>query len=151
THDAKRGEDARARLNTLSELGEDWELRVKRWFTLNRSRRHTLAELTAPTLADEYLIYQTVLGAWPPHWDSTGPLAEEDVRAFRERLKGAVMKSLREAKVVTSWHSPNVDYEAGCLDFIDRILDCGRPNPFLEDFRGFATRAAFFGMLNSLS
>lgn len=151
THDTKRGEDARARLNVLSELAEEWDERVRRWFTLNRFRRHALADHTAPLPADEYLIYQMLFGAWPVDWGPGVSIAEPLLDIFRGRMRQAIRKSLREAKSVTSWYNPNTEYETACLDFADKILDAGKPNPFLDDFRSFVARAVPIGVLNSLS
>ncbi|MEZ5833465.1 MAG: malto-oligosyltrehalose synthase [Dongiaceae bacterium] len=151
THDTKRGADLRARLNVLSEIAPEWNKRVRRWATLNRYKRTKLNELTAPTPNDEYMIYQTLLGAWP--FELVGSLAtqEQALKSFRERVQSTVLKSIREAKRRTSWNNPNEAYEAACLNFVQRVLDVRRPNPFLEDFTTFQQRIARIGVLNSLS
>ncbi|HJR21869.1 MAG TPA: malto-oligosyltrehalose synthase [Dongiaceae bacterium] len=142
THDTKRGADMRARLNVLSELAPAWNQRVRRWASLNRYKRGKVNGDPAPSPNDEYAIYQTLLGAWP---------ADGEIDSFGERLKGAVLKSIREAKRRTSWINPNDAYESACLRFVERLLEAGRPNPFLDDFRPFQQRIAQFGVLNSLS
>jgi (1->4)-alpha-D-glucan 1-alpha-D-glucosylmutase len=147
THDTKRGEDARARLNVLSELGAEWETRVERWGALNRFRRYDLEDLTAPSPADEYMIYQMLVGSWPPD----DPISEDTLAQFRCRAGEAVRKALREAKRITSWYNPNEAYESACLDFVDKILDIEKTNPFLDDFREFVAQIAPLGVLNSLS
>jgi (1->4)-alpha-D-glucan 1-alpha-D-glucosylmutase len=146
THDTKRGEDARARLAVLSERAADWELRTIRWSALNRFRRHEAGESTAPSPIHEYLIYQTLIGAWP-----TEAMDEDTFAHFRSRMREAVLKSMRESKSMTSWNNPNPDYEAASLDFLDKILDDTKPSPFLEDFRGFVAQLAPLGMMNGLS
>ncbi|HJT15476.1 MAG TPA: malto-oligosyltrehalose synthase, partial [Dongiaceae bacterium] len=142
THDTKRGADMRARLNVLSELAPAWNQRVRRWASLNRYKRGKVNGDPAPSPNDEYAIYQTLLGAWP---------ADGEIDSFGERLKGTVLKSIREAKRRTSWINPNEAYESACLRFVERLLETGRPNPFLDDFRPFQQRVAQFGVLNSLS
>jgi (1->4)-alpha-D-glucan 1-alpha-D-glucosylmutase len=151
THDTKRGGDLRARLNVLSELPHDWNKRVRRWASLNRYKRGRVDDFPAPSPNDEYAIYQTMLGAWPA--DLTGNTAPERsvVVAFRQRLQGTVLKSVREAKRRSSWANPNEAYETACLAFVERILDIERPNPFFDDFIGFQDRVARIGVLNSLS
>jgi (1->4)-alpha-D-glucan 1-alpha-D-glucosylmutase len=142
THDTKRGADMRARLNVLSELAPAWNQRVRRWASLNRYKRGKVNGDPAPSPNDEYAIYQTLLGAWP---------ADGEIDSFGERVKGTVLKSIREAKRRTSWINPNEAYESACLRFVERLLEAGRPNPFLDDFRPFQQRIAQLGVLNSLS
>jgi (1->4)-alpha-D-glucan 1-alpha-D-glucosylmutase len=143
THDTKRGADMRARLNVLSELAPEWNQRVRRWASLNRFKRGKVNGDPAPSPNDEYAIYQTLLGAWPAN------PGEMDV--FCERMKGTVLKSVREAKRRTSWLNPDEAYESACLRFVERLLDVERPNPFLDDFASFQQRVAPIGVLNSLS
>jgi (1->4)-alpha-D-glucan 1-alpha-D-glucosylmutase len=151
THDTKRGADLRARLNVLSELPGDWDKRVRRWASLNRYKRRRIDRTPAPTPNDEYMIYQTMLGAWPV--TLTGKNSPDAAIAdnFRERLQAAVLKSIREAKRRTSWTNPNAVYEDACVTFVARILDSARPNPFLEDFVTFQARIARLGALNGLA
>jgi (1->4)-alpha-D-glucan 1-alpha-D-glucosylmutase len=143
THDTKRGADLRARLNVLSELAPEWNQRVRRWASLNRFKRGKVNGDPAPSPNDEYAVYQTMLGAWPARAD--------EMDAFRERLKGAVLKSIREAKRRTSWSNPSDAYESACLRFVERVLETDRTNPFLDDFLAFQLRVARLGVLNSLS
>lgn len=141
THDTKRGEDMRARLDALSELPADWKAAVSRWRALNRRLKTELGGRTAPDANEEYLIYQTVVGAWP--FDA----AEE--AAFTERLTAYIRKALREAKVHTSWLTPDEAYEQAVIGFIERMLDPKRP--FVETMRPFQRRVAELGLVNSLS
>lgn len=139
THDTKRGEDARQRISVLSEIAQDWVEAAERWSRWNRSDDRT------PSAADEYLLYQSLVGAWPA--DPT-PAAIDDLR---ERLKAYVVKAAREAKVATSWINHDETYETGCQEFVDRILSPGGGGPFLDDFARFMRRVAFCGALGSLS
>jgi (1->4)-alpha-D-glucan 1-alpha-D-glucosylmutase len=143
THDTKRGADLRARLNVLSELAPEWNQRVRRWASLNRYKRGKVNGDPAPSPNDEYAIYQTMLGAWPAR--------AGEIDTFCERLKGAVLKSIREAKRRTSWSNPNEAYESACLRFVERLLETDRTNPFLDDFLTFQQRVARLGVLNGLS
>ncbi len=141
THDTKRGEDTRARITAISELPGEWKAAVTRWRAMNRRARSEVGGRTAPDPNEEYLIYQTLVGAWP--------FAPEEERSFVERLHQYIVKALREAKVNTSWLTPDEEYEQGVLAFIDRILDPKRP--FLAAFRPFQQRAAEIGIVNSLA
>lgn len=142
THDTKRGEDVRARLNVLSELPGDWKAAVRRWRALNRRhKRDVEGGAAAPDANEEYFIYQTLLGAWP--------FEASEEAAFPARMKEYMVKALREAKVNTSWLRPDEAYEQAVLGFLDRILDPRRP--FLSAFRPFQQRIAALGVWNSLS
>jgi (1->4)-alpha-D-glucan 1-alpha-D-glucosylmutase len=142
THDTKRGEDARARLNVLSEIPGAWKAAVTRWRTINRRHKSEVGGKLAPDSNEEYLLYQTLIGAWP-FAGELGP--------FRDRLRQFMIKALREAKVHTNWLSPDEEYERAVLRFIDALLDCRRPNTFLPLFQPFQRRVAELGMWNSLS
>jgi (1->4)-alpha-D-glucan 1-alpha-D-glucosylmutase len=141
THDTKRGEDVRARLNVLSELPAEWKSAVAKWRTLNQRLKSQVHGALVPAPNEEYLIYQTLVGAWP-----FDPPAEP---AFRERLRKYFTKALREAKVNTSWLSPDEEYEADVLRFVDTILD--RASPFMQAFLPFQARVAELGIYNSLA
>ncbi|HSV16225.1 MAG TPA: malto-oligosyltrehalose synthase [Tepidisphaeraceae bacterium] len=163
THDTKRSEDVRARINVLSEIPDEWRTHVQRWREMNRGFKSELARPTpglryaedpdqlrqdpglrrtsdpasgdhsAPSQNDEYLLYQTLLGAWPIGAD---------------RLKAYMTKALREAKLHSSWTSPNEAYEAATHRFINSIL---ASRPFLDDFQTLHRRVSHLGYLNSLS
>ncbi|HTS21220.1 MAG TPA: malto-oligosyltrehalose synthase [Casimicrobiaceae bacterium] len=146
THDSKRSEDVRARLDVLSELPAEWRLRVGRWRRLNRSRRRRIETLEAPTANDEYLLYQTLLGAWPFDYDRPGVAAQ-----FAERIERYLIKVVREAKAVSSWVNPNEEYEAGFTAFARTLLAPGENERFLAEFLPFQRKLAWFGMLNGLA
>jgi (1->4)-alpha-D-glucan 1-alpha-D-glucosylmutase len=141
THDTKRGEDARMRILALAELAPDWNIAVQRWMSLNekladsRSRR-------APSQAHEYMLYQALLGSWPPG----GPDGD-----FPQRMQAYAIKAAREGKQETSWANPNQVYEEGLTGFIQRILDPAESAEFIRDFGELARRSALIGALNGLS
>jgi (1->4)-alpha-D-glucan 1-alpha-D-glucosylmutase len=141
THDAKRGEDVRARLNVLSELPHEWEERLKTWSRINRKKKRKVRGFEVPDRNDEYFLYQTLIGAYP--------LGKEDRLEFGDRMKHYILKAVREAKVHTAWLKPDAEYENAFLSFLDEILVPG--NPFLEAFIPFLTKIAHFGIFNSLS
>jgi (1->4)-alpha-D-glucan 1-alpha-D-glucosylmutase len=115
THDTKRSEDVRARLYLLSEIPDRWREAVQRWTKLNNHyRRDGLPDRNA-----EYLLYQTLVGAWP--------IETERVIAYME-------KASREAKVHTSWTNPTPDYDAALRQFIEGILN---DQEFKADFETF--------------
>lgn len=143
THDTKRGEDVRARINVLSELSSVWFVLVKRWNEWNLPRKPVVDGLPVPGPAGEMLLYQTLIGAWP--------LREEDVPSFRDRLRAYAVKAAREAKLCTSWLDPREAYEEALGEFIAAILEPSPENLFLQEFLEFQKTCAYFGALNSLS
>ncbi len=146
THDTKRGEDVRARLNVLSETPDSWREAVGRWSQWNTDRKVSVDGRPAPDANDEYLLYQTLVGAWP---DGAGTL--EGLGRFRERVAAYMLKAVREAKAHTSWTDPNAGYEEAVREFIERALTDNANNLFLDDLRRFQRRTAFFGRFNSLA
>ena len=142
THDTKRGEDARARLMALTEIPHDWTSAISRWKVLNAPHLVTDGDTRAPSVAAEYMLYQTLVGAWPLE----GPDAE-----FTERIQAYALKAAREGKEQTSWLNPHDNYEAGLKTFIGRILDPAMSGEFLESIAALARRVALLGALNSIS
>jgi (1->4)-alpha-D-glucan 1-alpha-D-glucosylmutase len=114
THDTKRGEDARARLLSLSELADEWTRSVHQWRQLNAKLVVSSGASRIPSPAHEYMLYQALLGAWP----LTGIQAD-----FVERMQAYAVKAAREGKQQTSWLAPNERYESGLTDFIERLFD----------------------------
>jgi (1->4)-alpha-D-glucan 1-alpha-D-glucosylmutase len=146
THDSKRGEDVRTRIDALSELPELWQKSVARWRRMNRSKRGLLEGLTVPDRNEEYLLYQILIGAWP-----AAEPDREGYGRFCNRIKEYMIKAIREAKVNTSWVSPNGPYEEAVVSFVDQILCDPDGNPFLRDFLRLQKRVARWGMFTSLS
>jgi (1->4)-alpha-D-glucan 1-alpha-D-glucosylmutase len=142
THDTKRGEDARARLLALAELPGEWASAVGRWKILNAPHLVVEGSMRSPSAAFEYMLYQTLVGAWP--------LAERD-DAFLERMQAYALKAAREGKQETSWLNPHAAYEVGLRAFLERILDPELSAEFLSSLRSFTQRTSLLGALNSLS
>jgi (1->4)-alpha-D-glucan 1-alpha-D-glucosylmutase len=141
THDTKRSEDVRSRLGVLSELASSWRLMLRRWSLMNRSGRSDAEP--APSPADEYLYYQSLLGIWP-----VSPPNESELKGLRERLSAYMLKAVKEAKVRTSWINPDSKYEEALQRFVAQSLE----NPlFLKDVNGVMPRIAHIGMLVGLS
>ncbi len=145
THDHKRGEDTRMRLAVLSEIPAEWQGMLQRWIRLNASLKRDL-DGPAPDAADEIMLYQTLVAAWPLSLtaDDRDGLAE-----FGKRVFGWFEKALREGKRKSGWAVPNTDYEAACHAFLDACLDAGRP--LAGELAGFASRLALPGAVNGLS
>jgi (1->4)-alpha-D-glucan 1-alpha-D-glucosylmutase len=143
THDTKRSEDVRARMNVLSELPRDWRAALTRWTRLNGRKKLSIQGRVAPDRNEEYLLYQTLLGAWP----AASAIDDEFVRRIGEFM----LKALKEAKVHTSWITPNTEYEAAVLHFTRAILEPREGSAFLDDLRQLQRKVAWFGMFNSLS
>ncbi len=146
THDTKRSEDVRARLNVLSEMLEEWQPALARWGRLNSPRKTVVEEQPAPDRNDEYLLYQTLLGAWPE-----GPLDGNALARFRGRIADYMQKATQEAKVHTSWINPNAEYDTAVRLFVEHLLPESGRSPFLSDLLALQRRVAFFGRFNSLS
>lgn len=150
THDTKRGEDTRARLAVLSELPADWARQVQSWSKILRARRADIEATAPPDHNDEYLFYQLLVGTWPTELMGGDVLDASALTAYTERLKGAMLKSMREAKVHTTWSSPNKDYEDAAVAFVGDALSPDRSSTFLAAFLPFQERIARLGMHNSL-
>jgi len=150
THDSKRSEDVRARLHVLSELPAEWREHVERWALLHRRFRRDTEDGTWPDANTEYLLYQTLLGAWPLGL-AAADLRGQALDAFRERVLGYMQKAVREAKVHTVWTNENSDYEAALASFVESVLDPERNDAFFEDLAPFQRRVARLGLFNSLS
>lgn len=146
THDTKRGEDARARLAALSALPVDWETHLRSASRLIRARRGGVAPESPPDARDETYLLQTLIGAWPEtHLDAT-PAADDAVwTAFGERVQGAALKAVREAKLHTNWNRPDEEYESALRSWIAAALDVTRANSFIDLFRPFVARVARYG------
>lgn len=143
THDTKRGEDVRARLNVLSEIPDEWEQQLQTWSDLNRAHKIHKGQQAIPSANDEYFLYQTLLGAFP--------FEEAEFSHFVERVKAYVVKAVREAKVHTAWLRPDSTYEDGYVAFVDKLLSPSPDNQFLQAFRPFQQRIAGYGIFNSLA
>ena len=154
THDHKRGEDVRARLAVLSEIAQDWSATLRAWSTLNAPQRRapdgsvtTMDHDWAPGPAAEAMLYQTLVGCWPPH---LSPGDEAGVKALAERVARWQLKALREAKLRTSWLAPDEAYEKACRDFLFDILAPQRRDGFLSELSGLVARIGQAGAINSL-
>jgi (1->4)-alpha-D-glucan 1-alpha-D-glucosylmutase len=146
THDAKRAEDVRARIDVISELPAAWRLAVRRWSRINRRKKRTVEGEAAPSHNDEYLLYQTLVGSFP-----AGPLDERGLAAYRERIERYLIKAAREAKAHTSWINVNEAYETAIAAFVQALLGRLEGNLFLDDLRTQLPAFQWFGLLNSVS
>jgi (1->4)-alpha-D-glucan 1-alpha-D-glucosylmutase len=130
----------------LSEMPEAWETCLRRWSGLNEAHRITVEDMTVPDANEEYLLYQTLVGAWPLE-----PGPTEEFQDFLKRIQAYMLKALHEAKVHTSWINPNPDYDNAVVEFVRRILEEDTNRAFLDDFRAFQAHISHFGLFNSLS
>jgi (1->4)-alpha-D-glucan 1-alpha-D-glucosylmutase len=150
THDTKRGEDTRARLAVLSEMPEEWARQVQAWSRILRARRGDVEGTDPPDRNDEYLFYQLLVGSWPPELTGEGVPDAASLAPYAARIEGAMLKSLREAKLRTTWAAPDTGYEQAVLDFVRQALDPERSATFLGAFLPFQERIARLGVRNSL-
>jgi (1->4)-alpha-D-glucan 1-alpha-D-glucosylmutase len=142
THDHKRGEDMRARLAVLSEIPALWIAHVRGWSELNQA----LIGDFAP--ADAYLLYQTIVGAWP---FELAPDDAQGLAAFADRLAAWQTKALREAKLRSSWLAPNQSYENLAEEKLRALLDPGISARFLDSVSAFARSIFSAGAANALT
>ncbi len=129
THDTKRSEDVRARINLLSEIPEQWEAALKRWSEMNAG----LKAHGAPDPNTEYFLYQTLIGAWPI-----------DAR----RLLPYIEKAAREAKSQTTWLSPDKAFEEGVKHFVEGLYGS---QSFQQELQDFVRPLIEPGRINSLA
>jgi (1->4)-alpha-D-glucan 1-alpha-D-glucosylmutase len=148
THDTKVGEDVRARLNALSEFPDEWAREVSKWMRIARTQRSIVDGDPAPDRIDEYRFYQALIGVWPVNLSDEIRSAPEDLVG---RLSDYMIKSVKEAKVHTSWLTPNEPYELALRRFVERVLTGSTGARMLAAVLPFQRRLAAFGMLNSLS
>jgi len=169
THDTKRSEDVRARLNVLTEIPRTWSANVLRWRRLNRTKKRVIGDgRSVPDGNEEYLLYQTLVGVWP--WVAPKRAGEAEKPATVRRRKRAadtanqqhdevvrrvqeyMTKAVHEAKMNLSWVNPNQEYVGALNDFIARLLDARhRDSGFLAQFETFVAPVQFFGAVNSLA
>jgi isoamylase len=143
THDTKRGEDAAAAIAVLTEMPDAWGQAVRRWsMQLERYRRPS-GDLKIPSRQDEYLFYQALVGAWPFGWDG-----ESGREEFTARLQAYLQKATREAKVETSWLSPDPAYDAAVQAFVKGALE---HTEFRNDVREFCAALGPYAAQNSIS
>ena len=141
THDTKRGEDARMRINIISDFAEEWIGKVSQWREIAAPYFTETAGRTVPDPNDEYFIYQTLIGTYP--FDG-----EPEEERYLERLREYLTKMAREAKVHTNWAKPDADYETALLGFAGNLLADHR---FLDAFLPFGAKMARYGVWASLA
>lgn len=129
THDTKRSEDVRTRISVLTEIPEKFNAALQRWSVMNQPEWKG----RQPDRHAEYLLYQTLIGAWPISFD---------------RAWGYLLKACREAKILTTWHEPNVAYEEGLREFTASILENA---DFVADLEAFVRPLVQPGRINSLA
>jgi len=143
THDSKRGEDVRARINVISEMPAEWATNLVQWHILNQPDKVRLNDQEMPDKNEEYFLYQTLIGAFP--------LGSQNRFDFIERISQYMVKAAREAKIHTSWLEPNETYEAAVTSFVEKILHPSDKKDFLGAFVPFCRKIAHYGVFNSLS
>ena len=148
THDTKLGEDVRARINVLSEMPVEWGREVSKWMRISKAQRSLVDGEPAPDRADEYRFYQALIGVWPVDLPESATQAPDDLVS---RLSDYMIKAVKEAKVHTSWLTPNEPYEDALRTFVKRVLTGAPGARLLAAFLPFQQRIARLGMINSLA
>lgn len=147
THDTKRGEDARARLYTLTEAPQLWAQCVSRWQQMNADKVVMLEDGAAPKPAVTWMIFQALAGVWPVGLQKDDA---QGLQALEERFVAFVEKALREAKLRTDWAETNDAYENAVLDYVRHLLSPDN-QAFLEDFSSSLQPFVHAGLVNSLT
>ena len=145
THDTKRSEDVRARINALSEIAVEWRQAAGRWARINRKARVIIDGESYPSRNEEYLLYQTLIGTWPVQ-----SMREEQEHEYCQRISHYMLKTMREAKVFTSWLNPSEPHEQAMKRFVEMVLSPVNV-AFRRDFGELASRVARYGVYNSLA
>ena len=153
THDHKRGEDVRTRIDALTEIPGLWERAIRRWNRLNEPHKTQLENGAAPTENDEYLLYQMLIGTWPAEWLGVAAQSIDDAARGRyvDRIETYLRKALREAKFRTSWTNPNAAYEDAALGFARALLTAGTADEFFGELQALSGECAAVGAVSSLS
>lgn len=146
THDTKRSEDLRSRINAISEFPEEWENLVKKLHTINKSSSRKLSNSSVIDRNDEYLIYQSLVGIW-----EMDEFKNDNCKKLMKRLKNYVLKSVKESKVHTSWLNVNSEYEQAISNFIKKIFNHPFGHPFWKLFLPFQNLVSNIGYLHSIS
>jgi (1->4)-alpha-D-glucan 1-alpha-D-glucosylmutase len=142
THDNKRSEDVRNRIDVLSEMPDEWREALARWHALCREGH----EAAVPSRADEYLLYQTLLGTLP-----FGGLSAEAAPAYEQRVLQYMQKAARESKSHTRWTQPDAQYEEALEALVRKILSDRSQGGCLADTQRMADRLSWFGAWNGLT
>lgn len=145
THDTKRSEDVRCRINVLSEIPELFEKQLQVWSRLSRAKIREVEGEPVPDGNTEYFLYQILLGTWPTELNS-----EQQLEVFSQRINAYMLKAMREGKEHTSWTHNQQDYEKGLHDFIQSLLTGLERNAFIKKFLPFQQMVAKLGAYNSL-
>jgi (1->4)-alpha-D-glucan 1-alpha-D-glucosylmutase len=143
SHDTKRSEDVRARINVLSEIPKEWEGKLKSWHKMNIIHKQEINGKRMPDRNDEYFLYQTLLGSFP--------FDEKELEGYSKRIQEYIIKSVREAKVYTAWIKHDEAYENAYLQFVAKILTPSDDNHFYNDLISFHKKVSHYGIINSLS
>jgi (1->4)-alpha-D-glucan 1-alpha-D-glucosylmutase len=146
THDTKRSEDVRLRIVALSEIPQLWGKAIRRWSKFNKKYRVELDDQRAPSANEEYLIYQTLMGTWPPNDFRDNQRVE-----YIGRIQEFMVKAIKEAKVNSSWIEPNEAWEQATTSFVEKILDEKTNGKFCRDLAELAQLIAQLGAINSLT
>jgi (1->4)-alpha-D-glucan 1-alpha-D-glucosylmutase len=146
THDTKRSEDVRARINVLSEIPQLWRAAIHRWTRLNRRHHREVDGEPAPSRNDEYLFYETLVGTWPLE-----TLDNAACEKYAERIQNYMQKAIHEAKQHTSWINPNPEYDEAVRSFVGATLNTRPKNRFFPDFQAFHRRIVNCGLVAALS
>jgi (1->4)-alpha-D-glucan 1-alpha-D-glucosylmutase len=145
THDTKRSEDVRARLNVLSELPGAWKQAISSWARINGRGRSVLDGQSYPSRNEEYFLYQTLVGSWP-----LAGMTPPEERQYSERIVAYMHKAMREAKMFTSWLNPSQPHEEAMAHFVEFVL-APENTAFRTEFVPFQQRIARYGLYNSLA
>jgi (1->4)-alpha-D-glucan 1-alpha-D-glucosylmutase len=151
THDHKRGEDVRTRVDVLTEMPGGWSRALRRWSRINRTKRETVRGFPVPDANDEYFLYQTLVGTWPTPWTDVTAIDDVEYAQYIERIVTYMQKAQREAKLRTSWSNPDLAYEEGTAAFVQTIMDRADDGRFPVELATFVGEIAPTTMVSSIA
>jgi len=148
THDTKRSEDVRLRIDALSEVPAEWLDRLRRLARTARPFKRVIDGRPCPDRNEELFLYQTLVGAWPDDLDPAWPRTHEKWIEFTGRIQSYMEKALREAKVHSAWTNPNKAYDDAMREFVADVLGSSE---LVAELLPFQRRIAAAARISSLS
>lgn len=145
THDTKRSEDVRSRINAISEFPIEWKKLVRKLHLINKNNDDSENVINIGK-NDEYLIYQSLVGIW-----DIEKFNDKNIKSLSSRLENYILKAVREAKTNTSWLNVNSEYEQAVSNFIRQIFEYPKGHIFWKTFLPFQNSISNVGYLNSIS
>src|SRR6266851_4255882 len=153
THDTKRGEDTRTRIDALSEVPRHWAAALSSWTRRLEPLLREVDGRKAPDRNELMLFFQTLVGVWPnqPPGAQLQLPAREELEQLSHRLQQYMVKAIKEGKVNTSWIQDNKSWEEAVTGFVRDVLALPPKHGFWKSYLNFQRQVAEIGMHDSLA